>query len=40
MDELNAIGLICDESYANEPIEKSVYEAAKKHFYMDEKEVG
>jgi len=40
MDELNEMGLICDESYANEPIEKSVYEAVKKHFYMDEKEVG
>ena len=39
MDELKAINLICDESYANQPIEKSVFEAVKKHFYS-EKELG
>ncbi|HHS92765.1 MAG TPA: nitrogenase cofactor biosynthesis protein NifB, partial [Campylobacterales bacterium] len=31
--ELNEIGLIADESYALQPIEKSVFEAAQKHFY-------
>ncbi len=40
MDELNSIGLLCDESFASQPIEKSVYEAYKKHFIKDEKEVG
>lgn len=40
MDELNSIGLICDESFANEPIEHSVYEAFKRHFVQGEKEVG
>jgi nitrogen fixation protein NifB len=39
MSELNSIGLIADESYANQPIEKSVHEAVKKHFFAIEKEV-
>jgi len=38
MHELNSIGLIADESYANQPIEKSVHEAVKKHFFAVEKE--
>ncbi|WP_024953507.1 nitrogenase cofactor biosynthesis protein NifB [Sulfurospirillum arcachonense] len=40
MDELNSIGLICDESYALQPIERSVYEAYKKHFTCEEQEAG
>lgn len=40
MEELNSIGLICDESFANEPIEKSVFEAYKKHNQSKELEVG
>jgi nitrogen fixation protein NifB len=40
MNDLNEIGLICDDSYANEPIEKSVFDSVKKHFYKDEKELG
>ncbi len=32
MQELDQIGLLCDESYAREPIETSVFEAVKKHF--------
>ena len=40
MDELRSIGLICDESYAQKPIEHSVFEAAKKFFFQDEVEVG
>ena len=40
MNDLQEIGLICDDSYANEPIEKSVFEAVKKHFQKDEKELG
>jgi len=39
MDELKSINLIADESYANQPVEKSVFEAAKKYFY-NEKELG
>jgi nitrogen fixation protein NifB len=39
MDELKSINLIADESYANEPIEKSVFDAVKKHFFT-EKELG
>jgi nitrogen fixation protein NifB len=35
MHELNQINLICDESYALQPIEKSVFEAAKKYFFSD-----
>ncbi|KIM06686.1 MAG: nitrogen fixation protein NifB [Sulfurovum sp. FS08-3] len=38
MSELSSIGLIADESYANEPIEKSVFEAVKKHFFTTHKE--
>jgi nitrogen fixation protein NifB len=41
MDELKSINLICDDSYALEPIEKSVFAAAKKYFYSSEdKEIG
>lgn len=40
MSELHAIGLIADESYALQPIEKSVFEATKKHFFTTEKELG
>jgi nitrogen fixation protein NifB len=40
MDELSAIGLICDESYADKPIEKSVFEAYKKHFIATQEQVG
>ena len=40
MSDLNEIGLICDESYANQPIEKSAFEAVKKHFRTTEKELG
>ena len=40
MNDLNEIGLICDDSYANEPIEKSVFEAVKKHFSNTQKELG
>lgn len=40
MDELKTIDLICDESYALQPIEKSVYEATKKYFFVNEKEQG
>ncbi|MEA2029701.1 MAG: nitrogenase cofactor biosynthesis protein NifB [Campylobacterota bacterium] len=38
MSELQSINLIADESYANQPIEKSVHEAVKKHFFSAEKE--
>jgi len=38
MDELRSIGLICDESYALQPIEISVFEAYKKHFSVIELE--
>ena len=41
MSELRSIDLIADENYALEPIEKSVHNAVKKHFYFElEKEVG
>jgi nitrogen fixation protein NifB len=42
MDELRTIGLLCDESYALQPIEKSVFEAYKKYFVVteNEKEIG
>ncbi|MBU1668877.1 nitrogenase cofactor biosynthesis protein NifB [bacterium] len=33
MDELKAINLIADESYALQPIEKSVFDAVQKHFF-------
>ncbi len=39
MNDLKQIDLICDDSYANEPIEKSVFNAVKKYFYT-EKELG
>jgi len=39
MDELKSINLIADESYANQPVEKSVFDAVKKHFF-NEKELG
>lgn len=39
MDELSSINVIADDSYANQPIEKSVFEAVKKHFYS-EQELG
>ncbi|RXJ68567.1 nitrogenase cofactor biosynthesis protein NifB [Halarcobacter ebronensis] len=41
--ELKSINLISDDSYALQPIEKSVFEAAKKYFFADvqvEKELG
>jgi len=38
MSELQSINLIADESYANQPIEKSVHEAVKKHFFTVEEE--
>jgi len=34
-DELNSINLISDDSYALQPIEKSVFEAAKKYFFQE-----
>jgi len=40
MEELNTLGLICDDSYGLEPIEKSVFEATKKYFYKSAKELG
>jgi nitrogen fixation protein NifB len=40
MGDLNEIGIICDESYANQPIEKSVFESLQKHFRTNEKELG
>ncbi|MCD4758798.1 MAG: nitrogenase cofactor biosynthesis protein NifB [Arcobacteraceae bacterium] len=42
MSELQSINLIADESYANMPVEKSVFEAVKKHFYtnVQENELG
>ncbi|MDD3774770.1 MAG: nitrogenase cofactor biosynthesis protein NifB [Sulfurovaceae bacterium] len=40
MAELGSIKLICDDSYALQPIEKSVFEATKKYFFQLEKEVG
>ncbi|QOY53786.1 nitrogenase cofactor biosynthesis protein NifB [Candidatus Sulfurimonas marisnigri] len=40
MSDLNEIGLICDENYANEPIEKSVFDSVQKHFYQKTKEIG
>ena len=43
-DELNTINLISDDSYALQPIEKSVFEATQKHFFAKEekaeKELG
>ncbi len=36
MSELQSINLIADESYANMPVEKSVFEAVKKHFYTED----
>lgn len=42
-DELNSINLISDDSYALQPIEKSVFDAVQKHFYGSkdlEKEIG
>ena len=41
--ELKSINLISDDSYALQPIEKSVFEAAKKYFYKEvevEQELG
>lgn len=40
MEELNSIGLVCDDSYALQPIERSVFEAVKKHFFTNEVAVG
>ncbi len=40
MAELGSIGLICDDTYALQPIEKSVFEATQKYFFRLEKEVG
>jgi nitrogen fixation protein NifB len=40
MDELKSIHLICDESYAFKPIERSVHEAYLKYFSCTEQEVG
>jgi len=36
MDELKAINLIADESYALQPIEKSVFDAVQKYFFAKE----
>ncbi len=35
MDELKSIDLICDDSYALQPIEKSVFTAVQKYFYSE-----
>lgn len=35
MDELKSINLICDDSYALQPIEKSVFEATQKYFFQN-----
>jgi len=40
MDELKSINLIADESYANMPIEKAVFDAVQKHFYKNTNEIG
>ena len=40
MEELQSINLICDETYAFKPIEKSVHEAYMKYFESQQKEVG
>jgi nitrogen fixation protein NifB len=40
MDELKSIDLICDDSFAFKPIEKSVHEAVKKYFFKADKELG
>ncbi len=40
MDELKSIDLICDDSYAFKPIEKSVHEAVQKYFFTKEQELG
>jgi len=43
MSELESINLIADESYANQPIETSVFDAVQKHFFSNdemEKQVG
>lgn len=41
MDELKSINLIADESYANKPMEKAVFDAVQKHFYSQkEDELG
>ncbi len=41
MHELESISLIADESYALQPIERSVHEAVKKHFFSEkENELG
>ncbi|MDB2405423.1 nitrogenase cofactor biosynthesis protein NifB [Arcobacteraceae bacterium] len=36
MSELESINLIADESYANMPTEKAVFDAVQKHFYSTE----
>jgi nitrogen fixation protein NifB len=33
MDELSSIGLTCEQNYANQPIESSVFDAVQKHFF-------
>jgi len=38
MSELESINLIADESYALQPVEKSVHEAVLKHFYTNKEE--
>jgi nitrogen fixation protein NifB len=38
MNELKSINLITDDSFALQPIEKSVHQAVLKHFYQNEKE--
>lgn len=40
MGELNEIGVIADDSYALQPVEKSVFEATKKYFFATEHELG
>jgi nitrogen fixation protein NifB len=40
MDELKSIDLICDDSFAFKPIEKSVHEAVKKYFFKEDQELG
>lgn len=40
MDELKSINLICDDSFAFKPIEKSVHDAVKKYFFKEDQELG
>lgn len=40
MNDLNKIGIICDESYANKTIEKSILNSVQKHFYTQERKIS